>query len=578
MSIIEKFQRSVADHADRIALQTGDEEFSYRQLNDYSLSLSHQIKGERFLPNVAIPETVALLLGNGKDAIVVMLAVLQAGRAYVPLDNNYPSQRLAYMLADCGASLLLTNSENLELAYKVIHASGLNIQLMNIDNLLPISPDISASLPPLNKNAAVLYTSGSTGLPKKVTLTTDSIAAFCEYFSTRLNIGVSDKLMLTTSCSHAVSVLDILSCLFAGATIVPYDVRTNFRKEDFLTSMQLKGITILHTVPAFFRYITDASDSEAPFEGIRLLLLGGDVVKAKDMKIFKEHFSPKAYLVNLYGQTELLLATMHVLDQDSVEDGSDLSIGYPIELVEGSVLDEEGKELSVMSKGELVFSIKENGVVIKTGDIGRWLPDGTLEYIGRKDYQYKINGNRVHAAEIERAIDEIPGVGKCVVMMAEKRKEKLLTAYYTRDGTAQINPAIIKDAVRDSLPKHMIPQAVIELDAFPQLPNGKLDREALLSMEAAQDGEQGELVPPEMLSQLIAIWEKVLQTENIQADDNFFLLGGNSLHATEMISHIYLAFHIELEAGVIFDNQTITELARVVMKDVQEPNYLSTNN
>lgn len=575
MSIIEKFQRSVADHADRIAVHAGSEQLTYRQLSDQALSLSQQIRAEQFIAEGTASDSVALLL-SGKDAIVAILAVLHTGRTYVPLDNVYPSQRLAYILGDCKTSLLLTNNQNLELAYKTVHASGLDIQVLNIDNLMPAAAVPSYVQQPMNNHAALLYTSGSTGVPKKVAVTTEAVVSFCDHFREQLAIGPNDKLALTTSCSHAVSVLDIFGCLFAGAAILPYDVRNHFKREDFLACIHSQHITILHTVPAFFRYVA-GSQSKEELASIRLVLLGGDTVQAEDLQLFRATFGRHARLANLYGQTELLLATMHVMDHDTVEEGVVLPVGYPISLVDAVIVAEDGTELPVMAKGELVFFEKESGRSIHTGDIGRWLADGTIEYIGRKDQQYKINGNRVHAAEVERAISQVAGIEKCIVLLNEAATEKQLTAYYTRTPGLDTTPALIKEEVRQFLAEHMVPQVLIGLDEFPRLPNGKIDRMALLAIKPNAD-DAAEQVPPELLARLTGIWEKVLGVEAIREDDNFFLLGGNSLHATEMVSHIYLAFQVELESGVIFDSQTITELARAVMMEIQEVNQLSENN
>lgn len=584
VELMSRIERISSDYEEKPAVIDFDEEVTYRDLNRRAASLASEIHEVIETSGEQCGNKVALLLPHDANAIVGIIGAMKAGVTFVPLDSSYPADRLIYMLNDADAGILVTCGDNLELAYKLIHKSGRDISLINIESI--DSREFNA--PDTGSNDAyILYTSGSAGKPKGVVQDHNSINVAAGYLQAEFAVKDQDRLLLTTSCSHTVGILDIFMTLLSGATLYMYDIKTDFDKDHFVGYIRQHSISIIHTVPTFFRFFTSGDIQNESVSTVRLVALGGEAVTRNDFNRYRDKFSDHSYFVNLYGQSEVLIGTMNVLNKKSEVESDIVPIGYPVDLLDVKIL-KDGEEATVLNTGELHFkadwlnfryhnqeSLTSNTYtddpaagdtrMVKTGDMGRWLPDGTIEYIGREDHQCKVNGHRVHLREVEVEIESVTGVKSCIVTFSDE--EEVLYAYVIQDRS--VSQDEIMRFLKGKLPEYMLPKAIVALEEFPRLPNGKIDRQNMPAYIPDNSAVEKEL-PPEVVETLLEIWRDVMGDNSIKPDDNFFQLGGNSLHATEIVNKLYLKFRIDFELSIIFDNQSVYELAASVVQEMDK--------
>ncbi|OFX87023.1 MAG: hypothetical protein A2X00_10580 [Bacteroidetes bacterium GWE2_32_14] len=578
-TFVQKIEYIAEKFSGKTAIKTVDKVLSYEQLNRKSNCVATIINDK-----LDRDSNVSLLFDHDENIVIGILGVLKAQKTYVALNKSYPKERLMNILKDCESNLLLTDSKNLALAYKLNYESKQNISIVNIDELNEVFTN-NAVTSSDDKDAYIIYTSGSTGKPKGVVQTISTINHFIEYYIKELDINENDNILLTTSYSHTVSVLDIFSALLTGATLSIYDISYSLGIDHFIKWLSLAEITIIHTVPVFYRYFVCKIDNKLILSKIRLILLGGEDVFKTDFQLYKDSFPESTYFINLYGQSEVLVGTINILNKESKNERASVSIGYPVEILNAYVIDNEDKELNIYETGELVFEGESlttrylnlpnetndlfdfigDKKILRTGDLVKKLPDGTLEFIGRKDFQFKINGNRVNPKEIEIILDKMENVAKSIVVpINNERQEKYIAAYYTSNSKTQIQKKEITDYLLDKLPEYMIPSSFIYLENFPVGETGKIMRNKL-----PQFTMEDIVVVPDVISEsLSSIWKKVFDITEVGMFDNFFQLGGNSLLATEMINMIYFEFDLELKLNSIFENQTIFELSKLIKSKI----------
>ena len=584
--LMQKFVRTVSEHGQKTAIVSTAGDITYEDLDRESGQLASEIIeicNESDL-RLAITKT-AILLDHDKMSVMALLGALKAGTTFVPLDVSDPVERLISILKDADARILVTSSDNLELAYKLISKLSLDITIINIDQIENQESKVEDMV---SDDAYIIYTSGSSGKPKGVIQPGRALLAATNYLQEEFAIRPQDNMLLTTSFSHTVGLLDIFTALLNGATLYMYNIRSSFDKQHFLRYIEEYKISVVHTVPTFYRFFLKGAT--ASFDSIRLIILGGEEVLKSDYNLYKEMMPASCYFVNLYGQSEVLIGTLNILNKESEIEGRVIPIGFPVEALELKILN-EAKEAGVLTTGKLCFRAdwiapKYHGLEeetlnlytedssdssqwINTGDMGRWLPDGTIEYMGREDHQLKINGNRVHLREIELEIETIPGVENSVVTYNGEKGKEMLCAYAIAEG--DITSDKIMRILKEKLPAYMLPKSIMIMEEFPLLPNGKVDRQHMPACIAEGHAPREESIPAELVESLTQIWTEVMGIDNIRPDDNFFQLGGNSLHATEIVNKIYMSHQVDFELSIIFDNQSINDLARTVL-EAKQPN------
>ncbi len=577
-SIPDRFEQQVAKYPDRIAVKTRNHQFTYDALNKMANRVAHAIL-ERFGED---NEPIALLLENDAPMIAAILGVLKAGKIYVPLDPASRNARTSYVLEDSQSVLIVTDDKNFSFAKGL---AGKTRPLVNIDELDSGSPFVN---PGLSMSAYALswirYTSGSTGQPKGVFTNHRKVLFHTMINTNSFHICSEDRINTQG--------YDIFAALLNGASFYPLDI-----KEEGLSrlakSLILNEITVHCSIPSLFRHFLGTLTGEENFPNLRLIELEGEMLSKRDVEMYKQHFCDSCILVNKLGSRETAGFRQYFIDKETQIDGNIVPVGYAVEGKEVLLLDDNGQKLGHNQVGEIAVKSRylaagywrrpdltkeafpsdpEGGDerIYRTGDLGRMLPDGCLVYLGRKDSQVKIRGNRVEVAETEMALVNLDGVKEAVVVAREDRPgEERLVAYVVPHKQPPPSVAVVRRALAEKLPDYMIPSTFVILDALPLLPDGKLDRHALLMPAPVRPELDTPFVSPRtpVEEALAGIWAEVLDLDHVGIHDNFLDLGGHSLLATRVISRVINQFQVELPVQSLFGAPTVAEMAVVITQN-----------
>ncbi len=600
--IPKRFEEQVKRTPHRTALKTEEEFFTYEELNQYANRVAHLISGT--LKQTGTVERVSLLFDHGLHMIAAILGVLKAGRAYVPLSTDYPDNRLSYMIENSESSLVLTLSRHEGRTRKIVQHGNSNIQCLSIDRDSETLPEENLGIDiPANQLAYIMYTSGSTGRPKGVMQNHGNVLYYISNWTRIFSITNADRMTLFSSFCHDGSVQDMLGALLNGATLYPVNVRDRqdtFELSEFLVR---EKITIWHSVHSLFSYFANTLTGEGNFEALRFILLGGEAIREHEINMFKKFF-PHSILANVYGQTESSVDSIWIIQpKDTIEY---LTIGEPLDCTRIFVLDKNYSEVEEFEVGEIIvacphvspgywkdeeasaktFSSDDKfGILYFTGDLGRLLPDGKIEFKGRRDSQVKLRGFRIELGEIENQLLKHPAINEAVVMAKEipladvsegsrGNKDKYLCAYIVPKSPGSQQPLQIpglKAFLAEELPDYMVPTFFITLERLPLTQSGKIDRKALPEPEI---GTKERYAPPrdQVEEKLVEIWQEVLgvNKEEIGIDADFFELGGHSLRGTAMLSKIHKELNVQIPVAKIFQISTVRGLAEYIRKAVKE--------
>ncbi len=589
-TIHRRFEEQARAFPDRIAVSDGAVTWTYAELNRRANRVAHRIVAE-IGPGAA---NVALLFSHGASMIAGMLGALKAGKAYVPIEPGYPRERLDFLLESSGARAVVAGLYETPLAVEFgrgqlpVIPFGDDDPLASDDDLdlgLAVTPDALAYL---------LYTSGSTGQPKGVMQNHRNVLHFLRAYVNNLGIGPGDRLVLLASFAFDAAVMDVYGALFAGAELHPIDV-----KETGLGALarviEARKITIYHSTPTLYRHLLAAAPRERGFPDVRLVVLGGEEAVRRDLEAFRERFPREAVLINGLGPTESTVTLQAFFDATTRTSGNTLPVGYPVDDTAILLLDSGGKpgkirgEIAVRSAftalgywrapalSAAAFGPDPEGGtqrIYHTGDLGRILPDGQLEFLGRRDHQVKIRGIRVEPGEIETTLAQHPAVRESVVIARDDATGgKVLIAYVVAPGAAM---AELRTFLQEKLPAPLVPATFVALDALPLTSTGKIDRLALPAPIVAA-GPATEVAAPEQAIQvrLLRIWERVLGVTTIGIHDDFFDRGGHSLLALRLFMEIEKELGKALPLAVLFRAPTIAALAAVLAREGVESSWPS---
>ena len=581
-AIGDRFEAQVQTVPQSIAIASKNYQWTYQTLNSRANAIANYILSS--CDNDL--ERIALLLEHDGPAIASILAVLKLGKIYIPLDPTYPRSRLKYIWQDSQPQIILTNNRNWDLAQKITPGK---IAITNLDRIESSTtvPNLALSISP-EKPAYILYTSGSTGVPKGVVQTHRNVLHFIRAYSNNLHINGSDKLTLLSSYSFDAAIIDIFAALLNGATLCLFDLK----QESFAslgTWLSQAKITIYHSTPTVYRQLIEIlkqksrGAEQTQLDWIRFVVLGGEAALKTDVDSYKQYFPPNCLLMNLMGCSESSLNFQYVINKQTAIAGKVVPVGYPVAQTELLLLDEVGKpalesgEIAIRSpyialgywqKPELTETVflsdpeGGKGRIYRSGDLGKLRPDGVLEFLGRKDFQVKIRGFRVELPEIEAILVQHPKVLSVVVTSIEDSPgNPRLVAYLVPDHKLVPTISELRSFLSEQLPDYMMPSAFVILDALPLTPNNKIDRLALPVPEVSRLHLSTPFVQPSSNSQkvLADIWSALLGVE-VGIHDNFFELGGHSILAARVLSRIRDVFDIDLPVYVLFESPTIAEL------------------
>ncbi|MEW5930636.1 MAG: amino acid adenylation domain-containing protein, partial [Gemmatimonadota bacterium] len=570
----------VAAQAERtpeaLAVVSGEDALTYRELDARADRLARRLAGLGAGPEVR----VGICLERSAGMVVAVLAVLKAGAAYLPLDPSHPADRLAYMLADSGARVLVTQAS----LRGLVPAEGVRTLLVDADAAeVAAEPDGAPRTAVAPESAAyVIYTSGSTGRPKGVLVQHGSLANLLA--ATREAFGVAEGDVMPALASYAFDIwlFEALLPLTAGGAVRLVERERVLDVPALLE--EIADATLVHAVPALMRQVVQAERERPRLGRLRRAFVGGDRVAAGLLAEMRATL-PRAEAHVLYGPTEgTILASAYAVPADGVVEGH--PIGAPLGNVRLYVCDALGSPQPAGVPGELLiggagvargypgragltaerfvpdpFGGGPGARLYRTGDRVRWRGDGTLEYLGRVDQQVKVRGFRIEPGEVEGALRRSAGVADCVVVAREDVPgEKRLVAYVVGGAEA----GALRERLRRELPEYMVPAAFVALESIPLTPNGKLDRRALPAPEGDAYARRSYEAPlGEVETALAGIWAEVLGVERVGRWDHFFELGGHSLLAIRLIERMRRV-GLYLDVRALFTTPVLAELALAV--------------
>ncbi|ASZ13464.1 non-ribosomal peptide synthetase [Chitinophaga pendula] len=587
LHIYELFRQQVYRYPDHIAVETGTDKLSYHELDQRAGQLATLLLKQ----GSSTGKIVGILTDRNLDLLIGIFAILKAGATYLPIDPEYPADRIKYMLEDSHAEVLLTQSHHTGLFPKEIpHILLDQVTLPATEEVLFEQVDYH----PLHI-AYVIYTSGSTGTPKGVPIAHHSLHNFLNYAhrSYKNEFSAADVGLCISSVSFDASVMEIFIPLSIGAKLILLRREEVYDIQGLANTIAGKKVTFAYIPPSLLQPLYDALKNSGPL-AFNKLDVGAEVIKDNLLRLYTS-LSDQLEAINSYGPTEgTIVSTTYTYDP-SRPAGSTVPIGKPLPNIQVYIVNEQLQLQPIGVPGELCISgvgltpgymnnpalTAEKFVdnpflpghkLYRSGDLAKWMPDGNIDFIGRKDQQVKIRGFRIELGEIENKLLTHPDITQTLVIDREDLQgNKFLCAYII--STRTLDTAEIKAHLAKDLPVYMLPAYFVTMDKFPLTKNGKVDRKALPAPAINEDSKSQNMVAPADATekQLHDIWKTVLATEQLSVEANFFESGGNSLKIINMLRLIQQSFGDALKVSDLFDKPTIREQAAAISKH-------STNN
>lgn len=579
------YEEQAALHPEVVAIRDQGREMTYSELNAQANRLAHRLRDLGVAPEV----TVGVCMERSLEFVVAVLAILKAGGAYVPLDPSHPSSRLAFMLDDSSAAVVLTVRSLQERLAPWLNSSRTSVIYMDVEeNTLSGAPSENLSCATNGESLAyVIYTSGSTGQPKGVAVTHRNILRLV-INTDYMQFGADEVIAHASNCSFDAATFEIWGTLLAGARLVVIPQEVVLSPTALSDLLRAEGIGVIFLTTALFNQVVTIAPHA--FRTVRTVLFGGEAADPRSVRQLLEYGGPQR-LLHVYGPTETTTYATWYLVSEVAPTATTVPIGRPIANTQTYVLDRHRQLVPPGTPGELYiggdgvargylnhaeltserfvqdpFSTNPRARLYRTGDRVRQLHDGSIEFLGRLDEQVKIRGFRIELGEIEVALAQHPDVRQATVLMREDReggsKGKRLVAYVAPQEGVALSPRILRQDMAQRLPDYMIPAAFVVVEALPLTPNGKLNRAALPAPDWTE-GHADVFVAPRTATEetLARIWADILESGPVGIHDDFFALGGHSLLATRVMVGVADSLGVTLPVRTIFEAPTIAALA-----------------
>lgn len=590
----DAFRRQVARQPDRPAVVAADRTLSYRELDETANQVAHWLRARGARPNTL----VAIVMEKGWEQIVAAIATLVSGAAYVPIDAHLPPQRIQHILERGGAQLVLTQSR---LEHKL--PGGGSLQQLCLDLPLPLALP-KEPLSPVQRPddlAYTLFTSGSTGQPKGVMIAHRGLVNCLEETQREFGIGETDRCLAVTALHHDMSLFDIFGMLGAGGTVVVPDRDALRDASAWAALIARHGVTIWNSVPASMEMLLEDTRDHDALGSLRLAFLGGDWIPLAIPARLRAR-APRVEVVSVGGPTETTLWNIWYRIGAVEPSWRSIPYGKPIANTRYYVLDERLEDRPDWVTGEMycagpgvaagywedpertaaafVRHPRTGERIYRTGDLGRFLPDGNLEFMGRADFQVKVRGHRIELGEIEVALAAHHDVKAAVVSAIpypDRPGFRGLTAFVVPASGATPSASELARHLRERLPDHMVPATFTWLTGLPLTVNNKIDRKALAAIGASRSVEdEGFVAPRSALEAALAdVWKDVLGLERVGIHDDFFRVGGDSLLATKIVARLKDIFEgTAISLKVLFTASTIAAMAESLTGLERTPGHL----
>jgi amino acid adenylation domain-containing protein len=578
------FEEQVSNTPAHVAVVCGNQQLSFQELNIRANQVAHLLNKS----GVKRGSCVGMCLTPSVDTIAALLGIMKAGATYVPLNPEHPPARLKAQLAKSNAGICLTNETSLAEALEA------NVRIIHFERDAPLlaaeshtNTHVAVSSDDL---AYVIYTSGSTGTPKGVAVRHRNLVNYTQFMLKR--IGVEGPLQYATVSTISADLGNtcIFPSLFSGGClhILRHDVALEART--FSDYLSRHAIDVLKIAPSHIQALLSDDNHEGLLPR-KCLVLGGEAFSRQLLDSILT-VSPACRILNHYGPTETTVGslTFDATKPELSDVARTVPIGRPIANTQVYILDKHMRLCPRGVVGELyiggagvaagylndpeqtaprfvpdLFSTNPGSRLYRTGDVARYLPDGNVEFLGRRDLQVKVRGYRIELGEIESALTEHPLIRQAIVVLRHDGGRERLVAYVISSKLRPGNTVEIAEFLKGRLPDYMLPAPIVVLRAFPTTPNGKVDRAALPVPEEAQRANRVVIAPQTFVEvELAKIWASLLKMEELSVHDNFFELGGHSLLATQVVSKVRKSFAKEISLRSIFDAPTIAQLALVI--------------
>jgi amino acid adenylation domain-containing protein len=572
----ELFEAQVARTPDAAAVSFRDERLTYAQLNTRANQLAHYLVRR----GVERGERIGIYIERSLEMMIALLAVQKAGAAYVPLDPDYPRERIDLILQDADVKLIVSQKSLMSsLSSRCLEFVCLDTDWPKIQNESPENPATSSKPDGL---IYIIFTSGSTGRPKGVQVPHRAVVNLLTFMAEKLSLGTGDVFPALASFAFDMCIPELYLALIRGGQVAIGEPGINGNGEELARWLVKVRATIVHATPTMWRLLLDAG-----FTGKGLKRVIG--AEPFPQELCNRLLEAEPSLYNFYGPTETTVwSTMQELRSPDEQ----VTIGRPIANTRTYLLDRNLRPVPVGVAGEIYiagdgvtrgylkqpdltqakfvldpFVLDQPAKMYRTGDLGRYLPDGRIQFLGRGDHQVKLRGFRIELGEIESVLLQQNAVETAVVTIREDfANDRRLVAYVVPAPASTLNKSDLRAALRQRMPDYMVPSVFVLLDKLPLSANGKVDRRALPA-PADRDHErtcESETLASPTERQVAAIWSEVLRHNHLGLHDNFFELGGHSLMATQVISRIRMQFSCELPLRTLFEHPTIAGLAQIL--------------
>lgn len=592
------FHKLAKRNGQLIALSKGEKTLSYQELDEKASQFAHYLLQLGVKPG----SNIALFSNDSWHAISIMLGVFRAGSVFVPLNPDDPHSRLASIITKINPALVIYDHDNKsKLDSLIIDLLQVDINNISIESLSGIEAEHNYTFDSIDPDAPcyIYFTSGSTGKPKGIIGNQSGIDHFIQWEIDALGMDQHCKVSQLTQPFYDAFLRDVFSPLCSGGTVyIPENIETVLDTCKLIDWLDKNKINVLHTIPTLFRRIINGKVSKYNFDYLKHILLAGERVLPTDINNWTLRYRDNTQLINLYGPSETVMTKLAYFMRPEDANRKTIPIGKPMPGIQVFIVDDQGKHLEDGNIGEICIStcFKLPGyfqqpeltrqlyrsqadnlqyTYFKTGDFGRWLEDGNLEFLGRHDHQIKINGIRIELSEIEDHINGHPLVKECVVHSCGKGDRQTLVGFIVGDFNQKQLNTQLSEYLLDRLPVNMQPSQYQLLTSLPRLPNGKVNYKSLpvniINQENINDASFIENIFDEAYelheARLTNIWEKTLNIKGIKLNDNFFRLGGDSLKIFDILAEIRTQFNQDIALASFLQNPTIYQQAKFLQQD-----------